>query len=178
MCYGGEGRTSSGWIRTLRRRIGHLLQHTTEVYVPSQHVTGAAGMIPALQAECDALAAAAHARALRMSLPCAEHLVDETLLYIDGALVVDVGLALEEAYRRIVNLQLPAVLCWPGVLEYAEGIVDVVRWAVLLRSATATPDLSPHRAACPLCGFLVPNWGWHVLWECILIGRQRFWVLP
>ena len=100
--FGGRGRSSTAWLQSLRRRLHPLLQHAIEIYVPSQHVTGAEGLIPSLQARCDALAADAHQRAAHLSLPCPEFLQHETLLYLGGALVVDIGLALDDAYRSLV----------------------------------------------------------------------------
>ena len=176
--FGGEGRTSSAWIQSLRRSLAPLLHHVSEIYVPSQHVTGGNGLLPSLQARCDELAAAAHARAFLLSYPFPEYLPEEALLFLDGALVVDVGLALDTVYRsHVAPSPRPrpgrCTAGWAAVLRHPGCGPRLVRWTLLLRSATDTPDLSPYRAACPLCRFLVPNWGWYILFDCILTGRPR-----
>lgn len=177
--FGGRGRSSTAWIQSLRRQLRPLLRQAVEIYVPSQHVTGAEGLIPALQARCDELAAEAHARAAPLSIPCPEFLQHETLLYLGGALVVDVGLALEGAYRDLVLPPAggcPPVPYWPAVLDHAGCNNESIRWYILLQTAQRTPDMLPHCATCPLCNFLIPNWGWHVLYECILLGE--LWTRP
>jgi hypothetical protein len=134
------------------------------------------GLTPTLQDRCDELAGAAHARAAPMSLPCPESLRDETLLFLGGALVVDVGRAFDCVYRALVaplSASSPPATCWPAVLQHADCSNAALRWFILLRSALHTRDLLPHGATCPLCGFAIPNWGWHVLHECILLGELR-----
>ena len=47
---GGEGRASTPWLRVLRQGLLPQLRHVLELYIPSQHTTGARGLVADLQA--------------------------------------------------------------------------------------------------------------------------------
>ena len=130
--------------------------HAAEICVSSQHVTGAAGLIPSLQAQCVSLAAAAHARATPLSLPCAEFLWDEALLFIDGDLVVDISLAPDD-YRTLIAPPSPL----RG--KSAGGTTSCTTWTaatkrygghpVALRSLYPRPEPQPRRLCATCCSW-------------------------
>ena len=172
---GGEGRASTPWLRVLRQGLLPQLRHVLELYIPSQHTTGARGLVADLQARCDILATEAIHRALPLSYPFPDLVAEAALLHLDGALVVDVAAALEEVYGSCVAPAAVALLPGPGwqtLVLHQPRLNMGIRWWYLLRCSSLTRSTAPHLSACPLCSYLVPDWGWHLLYECFVSGCQ------